>query len=174
MVRDAGRAGVEIEAVGELAELVGPAGLHDPVAAAHGPDPPADPLARLEHGHVPAGAAELIGGDQAGDAGAEDRHLAAAAAATGQVERLGRGRRHVQQPHRLHAEIDGAGAADRSEPLEETPAGEAHWLAPRCATAGVAAVTSISTSQPGSTSPATAMVERAGRMGCASVPKNSR
>ena len=36
------------------------------------------------------------------------------------------------------------------------------------------AVTSISTSQPGSTSPATCMVERAGLRGCAAVPKNSR
>ena len=37
---------------------------------------------------------------------------------------------------------------------------------------GRTAVTSISTRKPGFTSAATCMVERAGRLGCASVPKN--
>src|SRR4029453_18699373 len=73
------RAGIEVEAVGELADLVGPAGLDDTVAAANGPHPAGDPVTRLEHGHVPTGAPELVGGDEPGNAGAEDHDLAAAA-----------------------------------------------------------------------------------------------
>src|SRR4051812_40294654 len=164
------RAGVEVEALGESADLVRTAGLDDSVAATHAPHPPADPVARLEHGDVPAGAPELVGRYEPGNAAAEDHDLAPATGAGRQPERLRRRRRRVEQTHRLHAEIDRRIAADGAEPLEKAPPGQRHYLV----SSGTAAVTSISTSQPGSTRPATCIVERAGRFGCAEVPKNSR
>jgi len=117
-VRDARRARVEIMATIEGAELGLAARLLDPVAAADRPDPAADPVPRLQHGDVPAGLAELVGRNQSGDAGAENDDLASPSAGRRQFERLRVGRR-VQQPHRLHAEIDRAVAADRAKPLEE-------------------------------------------------------
>ena len=134
---DAGGAGVEIEARREAADLIGAPDLRDPVAAANRPRAAADPVPRLENGDVPAGAAELPGGDQPGDAGAEDHHPAPAARRARQLEGLRRRGRDVEQAHRLHAEQDRAVASDRTQPFEEAPSGDAHGESP-CAQASPA------------------------------------
>ena len=73
-------AGIEIEAGIEGRDLVGTAGLDDPVAAADGPGAPADAVARFQHGDSVSGALKLISGNEARDARAEDDDRTAAAA----------------------------------------------------------------------------------------------
>ena len=79
--RDSRSAGVEVKPLVISRPLIGPTGLDDPIAAAHGPHPATDTVARLEHGDLVARLAQLIGGDQAGDPGAEYDHRLAGAAA---------------------------------------------------------------------------------------------
>ena len=72
----------------------------------------------------------------------------------------------MEQPHRFHAEIDRARAADGAQSLQKVAPSQCHRMSPRSIYFR-AAVASISTSQPGSTRPETSIVDRAGFNGCA-------
>ena len=121
-----------------------------------------------------------------GNPGAEDDDVAPAPGSARQGERLARPRRLGEQPHRLpcqgirrysrrpppaargtHAELllrplTSAHPEQASSEVERPCRRTGDVIAPAARRPGAAAVTSISTSQPGSTSPATCMVERAG------------
>ena len=117
--RKARRPGVHVQAGVEVDVLVLAAHLYDFRAAAQGPGAAADPVASFDHGHLVAGAAQLVGRHQSGDSGAEDNHRAAAAAGRCKREILRSGWRRDGEAHGLHRQIDRAGPADRSDAFEQ-------------------------------------------------------
>ena len=92
---DAGGAGVEVAAVLPGTVLDCAVGELDFAAVADGPRAAAGAVAGFEDGAVEAGFAELVGGDEAGDACAEDDDLFAFAEVRGEL-----GRREASAPGR--------------------------------------------------------------------------
>src|SRR5262249_44777863 len=129
------RTGVPVEAVIEIAELARAVGELERCAAADGPGAAADAIARLEHGAVVAGLAELVGGGQARHPGAEHHHLGAMVRAALERERLG-DRRGADETHRLHCEIGRAVAADLRDVPQEVPTRATHVLLTRVEASG--------------------------------------
>nr|WP_278254116.1 hypothetical protein [Sphingobium sp. BYY-5] len=72
MAGNARRPGVEIEAGVEIHRLALPVRVGEAIPAAHGPDAPADPVARLQHGDVDPARLQFARGDQPRDARAKD------------------------------------------------------------------------------------------------------
>ena len=123
--RDARRAGIPVHLGIEFAQLPG-AVVH--VEAGAAPDAPvaaADAVARFQDGAIVAGLAELIGGRQSRDAGAEDDDLGAVRLALLQRQRL-RHRGGAQKAHGLHGEIGRPVAADAADLPQELPTRAAH------------------------------------------------
>ena len=104
MAGHARRAGIPVEVLIEFADLARAVGQLDLGAPADRPVAAADAIAGLEHRAVVAGLAELIGGRQSGDAGAENDHLGAVAGARFERQRFGE-RRRAEEAHRLHREV---------------------------------------------------------------------
>src|SRR5262249_23140655 len=118
VARQPRRAGVEVEIRIELADLSRAVAQLDGGAAADRPVAAADPVARLEHGAIVAGLAELVGGGESRDPSAEHDDLGAVARAALERQRLSDGLRR-NEPHRLHGEIGGAIAADLRDAPQE-------------------------------------------------------
>ena len=124
---DAGGASVEIAAILPGALLHGAVGELDLGAVAYGPGASAGTAAGFENGDLEARLAELVGGDQAGDAGAEDDDLLAAAEVSGQLgQRRDADGRH--QPEGLHGRKGGSVSAGLGDALDEDTSGEAHAM----------------------------------------------
>ena len=114
--------GVEIEPWIEGRELIGTAGLHDPIAAANGPGTAADTIAHLKDGHAITGALKLVGGNQTGDTCAQDHHRATAPAGGRKREILGACRSWDRKPKRLHRHVGSAQPPCSSDLLEQCAA----------------------------------------------------
>jgi hypothetical protein len=124
MVRDAHRAGVEVEALVERGHLPRAVFLAR-AAAADGEHAAAGPRPRFEHLALVATLAELVGDRQpraprAEDEDAHARHLAA------QIEL--RRRRRGEQAERRHRLVDEGRAAGGGDPFEEETSRQRHRL----------------------------------------------
>ena len=128
--RDARRAGIPVHLGIELADLAGAVGHLERGAAPDAPVAAADAVARLEHGAVVAGLAELIGRRQPGDAGAENDDLGAVAVALLQASAAPPTAAVLDEAHRLHGEVGRPVAADAADLTQEVPTRAAH-LDPR-------------------------------------------
>ncbi len=102
----------------------------DLVTAAHAVVAPSRTLASLEHRNVVAERAQLVGGDQAGDAAAEHDHLDAFAGAGGRLHRLRPGRVSLHQTHALHRQEGSAVPACLPNPAQKIASRDPHWMDP--------------------------------------------
>ena len=94
MMRDAAGPGIEPQALVEAALLWRASDFREDVAAPQRQAAPAEAARRFQDDAIVAGAVELVGGAQAGDAGAEDRHRLARAGVARRLKLRGlRGRR---------------------------------------------------------------------------------
>jgi hypothetical protein len=130
VVRDAPRAGVEVQAGVELAVLHGAAELGVGVAAAQRPRAAAGARVVLEHLHAVAGLAQLEGRDEARHARAEHQHRGALRRAL-QVDRA-RVRRFGGEAQRGHRLVHRGAAGGLADPAEEVAAGEGASGRGRC------------------------------------------
>lgn len=111
-------------------DLVWPVVLLDHRALAHAPGAAARPVAGLKHRDLVAGLAQLVGGDQARDACAQNGDLDPLAAAGRQLWRAGVGPRRRQQPETLHGDEQSAIAASLANALEEPATRNTHFRPP--------------------------------------------
>ena len=123
---DAGGSGVKVTAVRPGTVLRGAIGELDLTAVANGPVAATGAAARFEDGASETGLAQLVGGDQAGDAGAKDDHALPVAKIRGE---LGEGRRAggSRETQYLHGAKGCGIAADLGDALQEDTSSEAHW-----------------------------------------------
>ena len=126
VVRDAPRPDIEPQPFVELAHLRRRVHLLEHVAAAQRQAAPADAARRFQDHDVVAGAVELVGGAQPGDAGAEDRDRASLAGVARQPEpcrQRRRGFEEIEQDQRL---IGRAGAAELGHGVQQAATGHGH------------------------------------------------
>ena len=130
MVRDAAGPGIEPEPLVEFAGLQRRRAADFPktVAAAQREAAPADAAARFQHDAIEAGAIELIGGAQAGDAGAEDGDRLAGAGVLGQAEARGHRRRSFEEIEHRQGLVGGAGAAQARHGAQKSATGHRHGI----------------------------------------------
>ena len=117
-------AGVEVEAFVKGAGLLRAVGEVDARAAADGPVAAADAIAGFEHGAGVAELGHLVGGDQAGDASAEDDDAGAVAGDAADGLRFGGS--DGQQAEGLHHGEGGAVAAHLPYTEEKLTPGKCH------------------------------------------------
>src|ERR1700733_5935740 len=120
-----GGAGVKGNTVRPGTVLCGASGELDPTAVANSPVAAPRAAARFEDGAGETGLGQLVGRDQAGNAGTEDDHALTSAKVRGE---LGEGRRTrgSRQAQYLHGAKRCGIAADLGNALQEDTSSEAH------------------------------------------------
>src|SRR5262249_18317111 len=123
---NAPRAGIEPQALVEAAFLRATVDLADDVAAPEREAASAQAPRRLEDDAVVAGAIELVGRREPGDAGAEDDHAAAGAGILRQAEARGLCRRRLQEVPGRERLVGGPCPAQAGHGADELASRERH------------------------------------------------
>ena len=133
VMRDAPGPDIEPQPFVELAHLRRRVHLLEHVAAAQRQVAPADAARRLQDHDVIAGAVELVGRAQPGDAGAEDRDRAPLAGVGRQLEPRRHRRRRFEEIEQDQRLVGRAGAAEAGHGVQQAAAGHGHGVVSWCA-----------------------------------------